>query len=788
MEKEKMTNTEHLSPVGNGMKKIDSLSTIPYCGNSHASSDSEVETSPWPIRNQYEALHEKVNRRIADGTPFFSLEFFPPRTANGVANFFTRLDRFNEGGPVFVDITWHLGSDPSNMSKETSSSSIAAGCLNYCRVDTMLHMTCVQYAKEQTLKHLEQAKAIGLRSILALRGDLPPETSEESPKTVYQYRALDMIRWIKEAHNDYFTIACSGYPLGHPEAPSYRADLMYLKAKVDAGAQLIITQLFFEAEVFEQFVKDCREIGITVPIIPGIMPIMGYDSIRRIAKLSGLTIPENILADLEPIKHDDDAVRNYGKVKCVEMCRRLLQNKSAPSIHLYTMNREGNCREILQELGLWLKRPMRTLPWEPHGANHPIRCKEDVRPIFWSARPKSYIYRTRDWDDFPNGRWGNSSSPAFGDLADYYLFHLKSQTAKEDQLAMYGETLQSIEDVQNVFVNYITQEPNTKGVKVTTLPWTESESGVQPETKLINEQLVWCNQHGILTVNSQPSVNGAPSQDPLVGWGKPGGYCYQKAYLECFMSAELSATLLGIIEEYSPRINYHVINQSGTIDCSNSEPTTPIAVTWGVFPGAEIAQPTVVDPLSFRAWKTEAYEMWLNQWANLYPRDSASRGVIQNVHDTFHLVNLVDNDFQKPAIIFEILARMLSKFAIVFLTILLTQQQVQGFTEQIKSEKLQSLQFRFQFIDYIMEESLAKMKNQGIDTDELEMLKQVTGTVMKFQALRDELSENFDICQVMKDGAILHPNSTMSIKKSKSKKSKKHSPRFSTEKSNYVFP
>ncbi|VDL69097.1 unnamed protein product [Nippostrongylus brasiliensis] len=107
---------------------------------------------------------------------------------------------------------------------------------------------------------------------------------------------------------------CS-YPLGHPEAPSYKADLQYLKSKVDAGAQFIITQLFFEAEVFEQFVRDCREIGINVPIIPGIMPIMGYDSIRRIATLSQLTIPESILSDLEPIKHDDDAVRKYGTIK-----------------------------------------------------------------------------------------------------------------------------------------------------------------------------------------------------------------------------------------------------------------------------------------------------------------------------------------------------------------------------------------------------------------------------------------------------------------------------------------
>ncbi|KHJ90769.1 methylenetetrahydrofolate reductase [Oesophagostomum dentatum] len=417
--------------------------------------------------------------------------------------------------------------------------------------------------------------------------------------------------------------------------------------------------------VFEKFVRDCREIGITVPIIPGIMPIMGYDSIRRIATLSQLTIPESILLDLEPIKHDDDAVRKYGTVKAIEMCRRILSNGSAQSIHLYTMNREGACRLFCQmtieSLDCFV---FDTLMLMIHLASfsYPhFRCKEDVRPIFWSARPKSYIYRTSDWDDFPNGRWGNSSSPAFGDLQDYYLFHLKGQMKKEVLLKMYGEELASFDDVKKVFVNFISQSENENGVKVTTLPWTEQDAGVQPETKLINEQLLWCNENGILTVNSQPSVNGAPSTDPLVGWGKPGGYCYQKAYLECFISKENAVSLLEIIDDYYPRINYHILNHDGSFDRMNGESTTPIAVTWGVFPGTEIAQPTVVDPLAFRAWKDEAYETWIKNWANLYPKDSISRNVIQKIHDDFCLMNVVDNDFQKPVIIYEILEKMLKR-------------------------------------------------------------------------------------------------------------------------------
>jgi len=256
---------------------------------------------------------------------------------------------------------------------------------------------------------------------------------------------------------------------------------------------------------------------------------------------------------------------------------------------------------------------------------------------------------------------GNSSSPAFGDLKEYYLFYLKGQSTKEEQLKMYGQELRSIDDVQKVFVNFLTQEPNESGVKVTKLPWNEQES-TQMETKLINEQLLWCNNNGILTINSQPAVNGAPSTDPLVGWGKPGGYCYQKAYLEFFTSRENADALDELLPEYSPRINYHIINHDATVDWTNTA-NTPVAVTWGVFPGCEIAQPTVVDPLSFRVWKDEAYDAWISNWAHLYAEQSESRAILQNVHDQWCLVTLVDNDFPQPVILFELLEKMLQSVA-----------------------------------------------------------------------------------------------------------------------------
>uniref|UniRef100_A0A915PQW0 Methylenetetrahydrofolate reductase n=1 Tax=Setaria digitata TaxID=48799 RepID=A0A915PQW0_9BILA len=625
--------------TSNNDQRINLLRNDAEFTNNLSGTTSQTDVSSktnWAVaQGTYIPLRDRINNRIADGIPFFSLEFFPPKTPNSVANFFARLDRFREGNPMFVDIAWHFGSDPGNISSETSSSSVAAGCLDYCGIDTMLHITCCPYTKEQSIRHLEQSKALGLKNILALRGDVP---RQDINPVLYKYRALDLIRWIKEEYNDYFTIACSGYPSGHPEAPSYRADLLYLKAKVDAGADFVISQIVFDSEIFENFLRDCREIGITVPIIPGIMPIQSYESIRRIAELSQLIIPDSILASLEPIKNDDDAVRNFGIRHAVDLCQRLFTKRITTAIHLFTLNREASSRvllyfyetpnfsrEILQQLGLWSRSPMRALPWRSFGENHPIRCKEDVRPIFWSMRPKSYVFRTREWDEFPNGRWGNSSSPAFNDLKDYYLFYLKGQPTKDEQLRMYGERLETLADVQKVFVNFITQDMNENGVIVSQLPWNEQHDGIRAETSLIKDQLLWCNSNGFLTINSQPSVNGAPSTDPFVGWGKPGGYCYQKA----------------------------------TIDWTNAETTMPIAVTWGVFPGSEIAQPTVVDPLSFRVWKDEAFGAWLN-WSAIYGEGTVSRCLLEKIYNEYCLVTLVDNDYPKPTIIFDCLAQLVN--------------------------------------------------------------------------------------------------------------------------------
>jgi len=596
-----------------------------------------------------------MNDRIEAGAKWFSLEFFPPRTANGAVNLLARFDRMGEGKPLFCDMTWHPAGDPGG-DKPTSSVTICGAMLNFAGMEAMLHMTCCQQSKDEITAHLQRAKDLGIKNILALRGDPPKnQTDWVAPKDGFAY-ATDLVKHIRKVFGDYFVICVAGYPTGHPDAPSYEDDLQRLKEKVDAGADFIITQLFFKAETFIKFVKDCRALGIQCPIIPGIMPIQQYQSIIHICRLSKITVPQEILDALEPIKDNDEAVRNYGIEHAYQMSLELLQSGLVHGLHYYTLNREVSTTACLKRLGLWCEDPRRPLPWKTP-ANHK-RCQESVRPIFWRARPKSYIHRTSDWDEFPNGRWGDSSSAAFGELKDYYLFYLQSQTSPEEMKKMWGSELTCEKDVWTVFYNFLSGQENTDGNKVKTIPWVEE--ALHSETDVIAKDLANINHQGVLTINSQPNVNAVESTDQTFGWGNPGGYVFQKAYLEFFTSRENVECLLEILKEY-PEVNYHIVNYNGEEDYTNTDTLQPIAVTWGVFPGREIIQPTVVDPIAFKSWKDEAFALWKKNWGNLYEEGSYSQRLINAIHDNYYLVNLVDNHFPKPNCLFDIVRKMLAR-------------------------------------------------------------------------------------------------------------------------------
>jgi methylenetetrahydrofolate reductase (NADPH) len=245
---------------------------------------------------------------------------------------------------------------------------------------------------------------------------------------------------------------------------------------------------------------------------------------------------------------------------------------------------------------------------------------EEVRPINWANRPKSYIKRTVHWDEFPNGRWGDNRSPAFGELSDSHFFR-PVEGKKEDLLAMWGEAPVVSHDVYEVFALYI------EG-KIPIIPW--CESSLQSETFPLQSKLASINRLGFLTINSQPAVNGERSDHAVYGWGGPDGRVYQKAYVEFFASPSHLEAMMKYFNQHS-NYNFYAIDSKGQEYSSGFKSVT--ALTWGVFPNKEICQPTVFDPDSFVVWSKEVFQLWTDCWASLYDEDSESCELLYNVSD-----------------------------------------------------------------------------------------------------------------------------------------------------------
>jgi methylenetetrahydrofolate reductase (NADPH) len=306
------------------------------------------------------------------------------------------------------------------------------------------------------------------------------------------------------------------------------------------------------------------------------------------------------------------------------------------------MNLAGGSRMILEKLNMVpaedVPHPdIKPLPWRQSlGLN---RREENVRPIFWRNRSRAYIARTQDWDEFPNGRWGDSRSPAFGSL-DEYGIGLKG--TNEQNRKLWGEP-KNIKEVSDLFVGYMSG-------KVSSLPW--SESPINTEANALVKDLVDINKRGLFTINSQPPVDGAKSSDPVYGWGPRNGYVYQKAYLEVLVHPSLIKTLIERMDK-DPEITYFAVNNRGELITNTQDDSGPNAVTWGVFPGKEIVQPTIVETVSFLAWRDEFYYLG-SEWSKCYDESSESRRLIKEISETWYLVNIVHNDFRKARPIFDL--------------------------------------------------------------------------------------------------------------------------------------
>ena len=573
---------------------------------------------------------DKINA-LPEDKKFFSYEYFPPKTDSGVLNLFDRIDRMTRTEPLFVDCTWGAGGSTSDLTLE-----ICTTVQKYFGADIMMHLTCTNMSVSLLYDALKQAKEAGIMNILALRGD-PPEGKEWTQTEDGFANAVDLVRFIRKEYGDYFGIGVAGYPEAHIEAESYEKDMQYLKEKCDAGADFIVTQLFYNVDNFFKWEKDCRAAGIKVPIVPGIMPIQNYGGFKRMTGFCKTDVPQELSDALEEIKDDDAKVKAFGIEQGVKMCKQLLDAELETPIrgcHIYTLNLEKTAVGIVKGLGLYSDdQAVRALPWRP-SAMSPRTEKETVRPIYWANRPRSYLARSMEWDDFPNGRWGDSRSAAFGSLKDNYLARLDRNGPKnKDSCIKLWGTPTCLGDVTTLFVRFCKGE-------IDRLPWSETP-GLDSESSMIDAKLVALNEKGVLTVNSQPAVNAVASSDAAVGWGGAGGYIYQKGYLEFFASPEAVAAIEAACKD-KPSLTYQALNQAG--DSKTNCEDSVNAVTWGVFPGKEVVQPTVVDSESFQVWKDEAFGLW-KTWAEVYEDGSEAANVLSKVYDTYYLMSIVENDY-----------------------------------------------------------------------------------------------------------------------------------------------
>ena len=416
--------------------------------------------------------------------------------------------------PLWVDMTWGAGGGTFDNTLD-----LCGHILQYMGLDVLMHLTCTGMTRDRVVEALDRAKDLGIRNILALRGDPPSGVENWTPVDNGFSYASELVAFIKEKYGDWFCIVVAGYPEVHSQATSREDDIKHLKEKVDAGADIVITQLFYNNEIFIQWMNDCKAAGIKALFIPGLMPILAYERFKRTVKFCNTNVPQFLNDAIEPFKGDDERVRDFGVEFGVKQSKELI-DAGCRFLHYYTMNLEASVIKIIKGLGILNQK--RKLPFVKGSSTE--RKQEDVRPIFWANKPSSYLKKTKHWDEFPNGRWGPSRSPAFEiqdsekELGGFVSYSHKFRTINVDEKQkMWGEKCTSYDDVSKIFVSYITGQ-------IKKFPF--SEGAIALETSQLTDVLVKMNNNKLFTINSQPRVNGAESTDPAFGWGPDQGYVY----------------------------------------------------------------------------------------------------------------------------------------------------------------------------------------------------------------------------------------------------------------------
>jgi len=569
---------------------------------------------------------------------------------------------------------------------------------------------------------LGEAKALGIRNILALRGD-PPRSEEyrdeNSPVDGDSNEeftwAIDLVRYIRRVHGDYFCVGVAAYPEGHadesyPENQDPAHDIPYLVEKTQAGADFIMTQLFYDVHAYTAFEHTLRShpsgVFKEIPIIPGLMPVQSYQILKRTTKLSHAKLPPDIVERLDRVKGDDEAVKRVGVDIVSEIVHGIksVESTRPRGFHFYTLNLEKAVAFVLERCQLIP--PSTPSPNgyessaiengedsilsdglnETNAANgNPRKDRRRLSSVnsgprnrvvvavgssssstSYEARadeagvPKDKINsrantlaisegegslgREATWDDYPNGRWGDARSPAYGEIDGYGVsLHVSISHARK----LWG-TPTTAKDISDIFGLHIEAE-------LEAIPW--SEAGLNEETSAIRSELLSLIKRGWWTVASQPAVNGVRSDDKVFGWGPRGGFVFQKAFVELFLPASDWIKLQKKLADLG-EVSYYAGNAVGDFKSSSNGQSgegAVNAVTWGAFPGKEIITPTIIEEVSFRAWMEEAFGIW-REWQRVYPPKSETSKLLERCRKEYWLVNVIHHAYVEPERLWELLS------------------------------------------------------------------------------------------------------------------------------------
>ena len=284
----------------------------------------------------------KIKEILKEKKTIFSCEFYPPKTSEGIQDLYKAVYDLKNLGPGYISVTYGAGGSTREKTVEMVSK-----IKQEIGIEAMAHLTCVGHFKNEIKEVLNQIKDKGIENIIALRGDPPKGEKNFMPHPDGFKNAHELTGFIHGSYD--FCIAVAGYPEGHIEAPSKAKDWDYLEKKVHAGADFIVTQLFFNNADFFNFEKEMRKRGVVVPIIPGIMPITNFHQIVKFTQMCGATIPEVLLKDLESVQDNGGAVEEKGVEFATKQCEELILN-GVKGIHFYTLNKSKATKKIIENL------------------------------------------------------------------------------------------------------------------------------------------------------------------------------------------------------------------------------------------------------------------------------------------------------------------------------------------------------------------------------------------------------------------------------------------------------